>query len=270
MKKFVTIFAVVLVAVAMVLSVSAANVNPIEGRKTAEVFVGNVTIDGTVDEVWQYATKITCEGIYEGTKQEGTEYASLDVSVLWNGTNELYVLFDVKDPLICKASNEDYKNDNAEWYFDFNNFNDQNGGVDLSGHVYPDETAESVNHKVVCKKTDDGYMAELVVYLDGQSVTLAAGDYIGADFQINEDANNDGERDICVRWSASNWDFFMNCYEFGQLLLSADTASAPEVEEPGDDTDTGAPDTGDMAVAMVSVAVTAAAVMVIAKKRLHR
>ena len=70
MKKCFSILTVILVVLQMVVCVSAANVNPIEGRKTAEVFVGNVTIDGTVDEVWQYATKITCEGIYEGTKQE--------------------------------------------------------------------------------------------------------------------------------------------------------------------------------------------------------
>ena len=91
MKKTLSIVMLFELAFTMAMSVSAAK--PVDGRKTCTAYIGEVALDGKIDDAWEYAPVIKVDTVKQNaskwygdkTKVAGKDYATLDCKVLWDG-----------------------------------------------------------------------------------------------------------------------------------------------------------------------------------------
>jgi endo-1,4-beta-xylanase len=104
MKKFLALALTVLMAVSMIASVSAA-------KKSFEAGTGTPVIDGKLDDAYSVSTAIAVN-----VKTSGDGKTSGVARVLWDEKN-IYVFFDVTDPILSPASDDAtfWHNDSVEF-----------------------------------------------------------------------------------------------------------------------------------------------------------
>jgi len=144
---------------------------------------------------------------------------------MWDQDDKkLYVLAEVTDSLLSDASDNPWEEDSIELFIDQNN-----GKTDM---YESDDAQYRVNfnnvqsfggnaradsiESAVCI-TDDGYIVELSITLDAPEIEEA--DFIGFDFQINDDGAGDGIRSSVVTWNDPVGTAYRNTENFGVLLL---------------------------------------------------
>ncbi|HWT26401.1 MAG TPA: sugar-binding protein, partial [Mobilitalea sp.] len=118
------------------------------------------------------------------------------VRLLWDD-NFMYALFEVKDSVLNKSSQNAYEQDSVEIFLDQNNeksdFYDNNDGqyrVNFEGENSFGTVPTQQGFQSAAKKTDTGYIVELAIPLLSKA---QEGAIMGFDAQIN-DSNSSGVR----------------------------------------------------------------------------
>lgn len=195
----------------------------------AEAVQGTPKIDGEIDDIWKTAKTIQINNYSMGNGATGT------AKILWDKKN-IYVLAEVKDPVLSKASNNSYEQDTVEIFLDENNhkstayeaddiqvrtnFDNEKSVTDgLSTDKFTSATA----------KTADGYLVEFAIpsTLGG----FKANQIVGFDAQVNDDGTGDGKRTSIANWYDLSGMGYTDVSGLGLLKL---TGEATVSDMPGD------------------------------------
>ncbi len=164
----------------------------------AEAIQGTPVIDGEIDAIWTDANVLDINTYSMGAGATGT------AKVLWD-KDYIYVLAEVKDPVLSKASPNVYEQDTVEIFLDENNHkttayesDDIQARVNYDGEKSVTDGLSTDAFISAAAKTADGYLVEfaLPTTLGG----FKAGQVVGFDAQINDDGDGSGQRT-----SISNW-----------------------------------------------------------------
>ncbi|MBR0485938.1 MAG: endo-1,4-beta-xylanase [Oscillospiraceae bacterium] len=191
----------------------------------AEAVQGTPEIDGKIDAVWQTANTINIATYSMGNGATGT------AKILWDNKN-IYVLAEVKDPVLSKASNNSYEQDTVEIFLDENNhkstayeaddiqvrtnFDNEKSVTDgLSTDRFTSATA----------KTADGYLVEFAIpsTLGG----FKANQIVGFDAQVNDDGTGDGKRTSIANWFDLSGMGYTDVSGLGLLKLAGEASTLP-------------------------------------------
>lgn len=164
----------------------------------AEATQGTPVIDGKIDNIWADANVLDINTYSMGAGATGT------AKVLWD-KDYIYVLAEVKDPVLSKASPNVYEQDTVEIFLDENNrkttayeSDDIQARVNYDGEKSVTDGLSTDAFVSAAAKTADGYLVEfaLPTTLGG----FKANQVVGFDAQINDDGDGAGKRT-----SISNW-----------------------------------------------------------------
>ena len=288
MKKLLVIAMVVVLALSATIAVSAAPA--VEGRKTITAYQAKITIDGTIDEAWQYAQEVDVDTVKENassyfgdtSKVKGVDYADVKVRVLWDGDNVIYFLYIIKDNCISVVETaQPWEIDGAEIFLQKDNSTDPSGAR-IQGRVVS-VPGNSNTYGVNEYAYGEGENGELIIeikYNFASTIDVSNGNYIGIDFQYNDDAEGNGVRHACLGWSDSIDKASSDCTVYGQCELSTTSTddlkaeeeakkaaeeAAKKAEEEAKKAED-APETGDLLVTALA-AVAVAGFAVIRKKK---
>ena len=189
----------------------------------AEAIQGTPAIDGKIDDIWKTAKAINIDTYSMGSGAAGT------AKILWDNKN-IYVLAEVKDPVLSKASNNSYEQDTVEIFLDENNhkstayeaddiqvrtnFDNEKTVTDgLSADRFTSATA----------KTADGYLVEFAIpsTLGG----FKTNQIVGFDAQINDDGTGDGKRTSIANWFDLSGMGYTDVSGLGLLKLAGEESS---------------------------------------------
>lgn len=209
----------------------------VDGRKTCEAYIADIKLDGKIDDAWKYAPVIKVDTVKQNasawygdkTKVAGKDYATLDCKVLWNGKDTLYLLYEVKDNVISLKAANSWEKDSIEYFIQMDNSTDKSAAKTQTC-LMADNSALDVGAKNYKNygyaKTDGGFVYEIAVDV---SKAGGVGQYIGIDFQYNDDAEGKGVRNVCLGWSDSTDKASSDPSVYGQCKLS-DTTVASLIE----------------------------------------
>ncbi len=234
-KKLIT--AITAVSAASMLGLSIMAAPAVNGRKTCEAYIADITLDGKVDDAWKYAPEIKVETVKQNasswygdkTKVAGKDYATVTCKVLWNGKDKLFLLYDVKDKVISLKGANGWEKDSIEYFIQLDNSTDKSAEK-VQKRLMADNSASDIGTTDYgYSKTADGFIYEISVDV---SKVGGAGQYLGIDFQYNDDAEGKGVRNVCLGWSDSTDKASSDPSVYGQCLLSDKTvASIIEAEK---------------------------------------
>jgi endo-1,4-beta-xylanase len=186
--------------------------------KVTTAVKGTPTIDGDIDSVWNSANVIDVNQWVQGTSG-----STAKVRTLWD-ENYLYVLFEVKDSLLTKASANVWEQDSIEIFVDLNNaksstYQDDDAQYRINFDNEPSFNPSSKESLLTSatKVVDGGYIVEAAIKWDG--VTPYSGMVIGFDAQVNNDEDGDGTRDSIAIWNDLTGNSWQNTSGFGMLKL---------------------------------------------------
>jgi len=254
MKKARFLSVCLIVLMLFTLGVSAAPA--VEGRKTCTAYIADITVDGNNDEVaWTYAPQILVDVVKQNasswygdsSKKQGYDYAVLVCKVLWDGDDTLYVLFHAKDPTISMSGSEDWLKDSIELFVQMDNEAQNASAPKIQQRWFADGTANGHDNQAGFQQKKNSLIYEVAIDIS----TLKDGNFIGIDFQYNDDAEGKGERNICLGWSDSTDKASSDCTVYGQCELSSTTVADLIAAEPSAKP---APDTGDRALLWLAAA----------------
>ena len=186
--------------------------------KYSEAVYGTPTIDGTIDESWSNSTPIDINKL-----SLGSNAATGTSRMMWD-ENYIYILTEVKDSVLSKASVNAYEQDTVEVFFDENNGKTTAYEADdIQCRVNYD------NEKTVTDgKTTDDFISATSITSNGYIVEMAIpytnsafknNQVVGFDVQINDD-NGAGERTGISNWSDLTGLGYTNTTGFGVLKLT--------------------------------------------------
>ncbi len=239
MKRFLTVLT------AIILTVSVLTMFSYAGRGFVyNAPKGTPVIDGTVDDIWQYAEWTSVEYPHDGADKAGIPEA-LRVKLLWDETH-LYFLAEVTD------ADLNYENDLVEVYIDEGNekaesYDDNDGQTRFrwDGTVIQDSGTNCQNDAPGAgAQTGTGWITEGALKWTG---TAAEGRTSGLEFMLNV-GGADADFTAALRWNVDTAGGDPPPYQspaaFGSLVLGAapviETA-APETEAPAAETAAEAP-----------------------------
>lgn len=181
---------------------------------------GTPVIDGEIDELWSSAPEINVNK-YVMAWQGATGVAR----TLWDEDN-LYVLFDVTDPLLSVSGSETYLQDSVEIFVDENDgkttyFEDDDRHFRVSCENLHSFGTNGTDDGFItaAKKTDKGYLVEMAVpWLTKRT----APGIIGFEAQVNDDSKGDGNRTSITKFSDTSDLSWSSTENFGELILSED------------------------------------------------
>ncbi len=284
MKKLISVCTAILFVLTAVVAVSAAA--KVDGRKTCEAYIADVTLDGKIDDAWNYAPKYEVTGVktfeknsyYKEGMKTGVDFASEYCKVLWNGKDTLYVLAVVVDktPFLTAEEGKSWNNDSVEIFWSFANSKTDTKAEKVQTRIQSDGTIILNKDKFKdCKvaKTSDGFIVEAAIDV---SKVGGAGQYLGIDFQYNDSVLGK-TRQVCLGWSDPNDKASSDPTVYGQCLLSSTKVADLKAAEAAKTTKaaattavaaktTAAAKTADASVVIAAVALTAAAAIIIKKK----
>lgn len=272
MKKriFSGIAAATLSTAVMVVGASAAPA--VAGRKTCEAYISSITLDGKIDDAWAYAPEIPVTTVKENaskwfgdkTKVAGKDYAQLTCKVLWDGKDKLYLLYKVKDNVISLTGTNAWDKDSIEYFIQVNNSTDKTAAKIQKRMLADNSASDIAAENYGYAKTADGFVYEIAV--DVKEVG-GAGQYLGIDFQYNDDAEGKGVRNICLGWSDSTDKASSDPSVYGQCLLSKTTvAELTAAKKAAEETKKAAPATGDPAILLAASSLIALAGVQISRR----
>ncbi|MBH1942268.1 Ig-like domain-containing protein [Mobilitalea sibirica] len=182
------------------------------GRSVA--YFGSPSIDGEIDEVWNYAQAVVPKYISDQVDTTATFKA------LWDD-NALYILSEVKDKELSTQSETPYMQDSFEIFLDENNDKTQEYGVDDLHFRVNYENSKTIDNGdgerfyTSSKKLDGGYIIETRVSLKAAPTN---GKVLGIEFQINDAIGTNRIGTINVFDSTgSAWN---DTSKFGEILLT--------------------------------------------------
>lgn len=207
---------------ASLLAVNTLAAPAVAGRKTCEAYIADITVDGKIDEAWNYAPVIPVETVKENasawfgdtSKVAGKDYAVLNCKVLWNGKETLYILFEVEDNVISTVGSNPWEKDSVEYFIQTEN---ATSGDKVQKRYMADNSESDIGTDHGYSRTAKGCTIEVAVDV---SAVGGAGQYLGIDFQYNDDAEGKGVRNICLGWSDSKDKASQTPEVYGQCLLS--------------------------------------------------
>jgi len=176
------------------------------------------TIDGKIDDVWNNSQVMDIAKFSVGSKGAvGTAKA------LWDD-KYIYVLVEVKDNLLTKASADAYQQDSVEIFIDENNAKTTSyelGDVQYRVNFDNERSINGVDDAnsfiTATSLIDGGYIIEAA--LPSRLGTFSEGQVIGFDLQINDDDNNDGTRDNVTNWNDFTGNGWSSTSNYGVLEL---------------------------------------------------
>ncbi len=179
---------------------------------------GTPAIDGQFDDaVWATAQEIPLT-INVGSKVSAT------AKVLWDEEN-LYVLADIEDSVLNKASSDDYQQDSLEIFIDENNHKSTTYEDDDKQYRVNYENKHSFNGK---KCLEENFNSEVVLTENGYKleaafkwtdITPQIGDKVGFELQVN-DADDSGKRIGTLSWADKTGNGWSSPSVFGTVLLA--------------------------------------------------
>ncbi len=180
-----------------------------------------IEIDGEIDAAWADANTINID-----TYTMGSNGATGVSRMLWD-ENYLYILTEVKDAKLSKASANAYEQDTVEVFFDENNHKAksyESDDVQCRVNYENDKTVtdgRSTDSFIsAAKTTADGYLVEIAIpYTIG---VFSAGQIVGFDVQINDDGTGDGKRTGIANWNDLTGMGYTDPSGFGVLKLIGD------------------------------------------------
>lgn len=187
-----------------------------EAPAVIEAVYGQAEIDAEMDESWENANTIKTEKVISGENP-----ATAEVKTMWD-ENTLYVFAEVKDSALSLAGEQAHEEDSVEIFIDENNAK--------TSEYQSDDTQYRINYlnqqsfnpqreglKTATRVTETGYIVEAAVPF--VEITAEAGQIIGFDFQVNDDADGDGSRDGVTIWNDQSGEGWRNMSGLGNLLF---------------------------------------------------
>lgn len=197
-----------------------------------------IEIDGVIDDVWADANTIEVNNYSMGNGATGTS------RMLWD-ENYVYVLTEVKDAVLSKASANAYEQDTVEVFFDENNHK--------TSSYESDDIQCRINYEndktVTDGRSTDAFISGAAVTENGYLVEVAiphtlgaftSGQIVGFDVQVNDDGTGDGKRTSIANWNDLSGQGYINTSVFGVLKLVGDgsVTTTPTTTTPGETTTT--------------------------------
>lgn len=194
--------------------------------KSMTIDKGTVTVDGDAsDAAWSKATSIPL------TISLGANVTA-DAKALWD-ENNLYVLVNVTDSVLNKASSDAYQQDSLELFIDENNHKSDSYEADDKQYRVNYDNEQSFNGQKcnadnivsATTLTETGYVIEAA--FKWTDIAPAKNTVIGLEFQIN-DADASGKRIGTLSWNDTTGTGYACPGVFGTAVL-VDTTPAPVV-----------------------------------------
>ena len=136
----------------------------------------------------------------------------------------LYVLFEVADPLLNKASANVWEQDSVEIFIDENNAktavyeaDDAQYRVNFENLQSFGSNGKDARFRSAARKVDGGYLVEAAVPF--RTIRGRGGLMIGFDVQVN-DAEASGQRQGVVTWNDPIGNDYLDTTYFGNLFLA--------------------------------------------------
>jgi len=190
---------------------------------------GTVTVDAEIDSIWSTAKSETTDII-----TQGTEPAKATYKTLWD-SEYIYVLADVKDPLLSDASTNAWEQDSIEIFVDENfhrsvsyEADDGQYRINFNNVASFGENGQNDKFKSATKLTDGGYLVEVAIPIT--TITTQPEMLLGFDLQVNDDSTGEGTRTGMSNWSDESTQGYKNTSNFGILELVATSQTEPSVE----------------------------------------
>ncbi|SFT22137.1 endo-1,4-beta-xylanase [Paenibacillus sp. BC26] len=179
-------------------------------------------VDGTVDAIWGQTPEIPINRY-----QTAWQGASGVAKALWDEQN-LYVLVQVSDAQLDKASVNNYEQDSVEIFLDQNNaktsfYQDDDGQyrVNFDNETSFNPTSLAAGFESATKVSGTNYTVEVKIPLT--SVTPVDGKKLGFDVQIND--AKDGARQSVTAWNDTTGNGYMDTSVYGVLTLTTGTTN---------------------------------------------
>ena len=210
-------------------------INTVSMPAYTEAVKGTPEIDGKIDDKWADANTIDVN-----VSTLGQNPATAKVKTLWD-ENYIYVLAEVKDPVLNKDSINAYEQDSLEVFFDENNnktsayqSDDIQCRINFDNEKSVTDGLSTDNFISATSKTDDGYIVEVAIPYTIAKFT--AGQVVGFDAQVN-DADASGARTGISNWSDLTGLGYTNTSQYGVLKLAGDNGGdvpTPSTDKKGD------------------------------------
>lgn len=190
----------------------------------ASAIKGTPIIDGKIDELWSKAETINVD-----TFSVGTSGATATAKALWD-ENYVYVLMEVKDSLLSKASANTYEQDSVEIFIDEDNakstsyeLGDIQYRVNFDNERSINGASDADSFMTATQIIDGGYIVEAA--LPSRIAAFTKNQVIGFDFQINDDADGNGKRDNVSNWNDLTGNGWSSTAGYGVLQLIKPTTT---------------------------------------------
>ena len=186
---------------------------------------GTPVVDGVIDAVWSDTAAMEISRY-----QLAWQGANGTAKALWDDKN-LYVLFQVSDAQLDKASPNPWEQDSIEVFVDENNektsfYQDDDGqfrvNYENTTSFNPESIAAGFESAVAVSGTN--YVVE--VKIPFRTITPESGAVIGFDVQIND--GRDGARQSVATWNDLTGNGYQDPSVFGNLKLVSKEAAAVE------------------------------------------
>lgn len=193
----------------------------IEETKLLTIPQGTPVINAHEDEVWANAAEFSTD-VWAG----GSSGATADVKALWDD-NHLYLYAVISDTVLSEINQQEaYQQDSIEVFLDQNNaktvtYEDDDRQYRINyRNDYSFNNASEENITSTAMIIEGGYIIELAITVD--SVELRNGQLLGFDFQVNDDADDNGSRDNIAKWKDPTNDSYRNTSRLGVILIEGE------------------------------------------------
>ncbi|MBR6791609.1 MAG: endo-1,4-beta-xylanase [Ruminococcus sp.] len=195
-------------------------VNVVDMPRMAEAVYGTAVIDGEIDELWGECPEIETDKFTMGSAP-----ATGISRMMWD-EKYVYILTEVMDPKLSKASANAYEQDTVEVFFDENNgktsgyeADDIQCRVNFDNEKTVTDGRSTDDFISATTITDTGYIVEMAIpYVNAP---FESGQVVGFDVQINDD-DGSGERTGIANWSDITGMGYTNTKGFGVLRLTGE------------------------------------------------
>jgi endo-1,4-beta-xylanase len=209
-----------------------SNLNFEPAPKIANAAKGTIVIDGVKDEIWNNAEALSTE-----VWVTGTAGATAKAKLIWD-ENNLYVLADVTDNLLNKASENAHEQDSVEVFLDQNNektssyqSDDGQYRVNFDNEQSFGGSTDKVGFKSATKVDGTNYVVEMAIPLS--KVKAENGRILGFDIQVNN-ADASATRASVAMWNDPTGNSWGSTSNFGNVMLvdnNANGGNEPVVED---------------------------------------
>ena len=278
MKKIISLIICCFMLVPVIaLSVSAEATDPVKVEAYKVASTSAITVDGQIEDVWSEANSYDVDYIrFNYTNAAIDNPADIEVKLLWDGVDMLYVLAIIKDSTNYSSNSTAWENDSMEVWIRINgttrSFRIIRNGT-LSGWGYSDGSARWPWKEGKKTDTADGWIAEYKIQLNYTEVTGGTKPQedkdLYIDFIYNDASETKGGREALIGFLENKNEGSGNSDESslalctlsdtvkGSVLPPEDTGSTDTGNTDTGSTDTGSTDTGSVDTGSANTETTA-------------